>query len=286
MLGLISLTIFVIAAFAYPRLEPRQDSTISTLITGAFFGSLGQRQEVHTLQSDVDAWNIYLLALARMQSQDAANPMSYYSIASIHGQPFTSWDSVGPCGNCTLSGYCPHESTLFPTWHRVYLGLFEQSLVWHAMSAASDFEGAAQDVYFQKAQSLRMPYWDWARPPQQGEDPFPQMFSVERVWVTTPQGYGTIPNPLKQYTFNPGEDSTFMSRDGTTFSYTTRDLKFTAATRQQLRTDLWTMLSSQQSYNAFSTEALIPGRDNLNPSSIEAVHDQVHNDLLHRHAGG
>jgi hypothetical protein len=44
----------------------------------------------------------------------------------IHGRPYTAWDSVtGPGGYTQATGYCTHNSILFPTWHRPYLALFE-----------------------------------------------------------------------------------------------------------------------------------------------------------------
>jgi hypothetical protein len=45
----------------------------------------------------------------------------------IHGVPFVTWNGVGPAAGASMSGYCPHSSVLFPTWHRPYLALYEVS---------------------------------------------------------------------------------------------------------------------------------------------------------------
>jgi hypothetical protein len=41
----------------------------------------------------------------------------------IHGRPYKGWDNVN--GPNTDTGYCTHDSVLFPSWHRPYLALFE-----------------------------------------------------------------------------------------------------------------------------------------------------------------
>ena len=54
--------------------------------------------------------------------------LSHYRISGIHGLPFEPWNGVGenphvPEGE--WKGYCVHGSTVFPTWHRLYMALFE-----------------------------------------------------------------------------------------------------------------------------------------------------------------
>ena len=140
---------------AHPSTSRRQDSGSFIHVTGAT-GTIDWRQEVFTLQSDAAAWNIYLLALERFKNMPASDPMSWYQIAGIHGQPYVAWDNVGPCSNCSLAGYCTHQSTLFPTWHRPYLALFEQSLINNAIAAANEFSGDDQTLYLEKANIIRM----------------------------------------------------------------------------------------------------------------------------------
>jgi hypothetical protein len=50
--------------------------------------------------------------------------MSWFGIGGIHGLPYKAWDNAyGKTQQKT--GYCTHGSNLFPTWHRVYIALFE-----------------------------------------------------------------------------------------------------------------------------------------------------------------
>ncbi|OQO13244.1 hypothetical protein B0A48_01472 [Cryoendolithus antarcticus] len=279
------LTINVICAFAaaasaFPTTLPTQHTSPAKRQDGGSFihvtgveGAVGWRQEIFTLKSDADAWNVYMLALERFKDMPASDPLSWYQIAGIHGQPYVAWDSVGPCDNCTLSGYCTHQSTLFPTWHRPYLALFEQSLINNAYEVANEFEGGQKDRYLNRASVLRMPFWDWAQNPADENDYFPSLFRDEFITVTKPQGDVQIENPLLRYHFKNDQDHSFIQGGG---DVTWRNPTFNAANRAQLRSDTWAVLTSQVQYNAFSTQSLSAAWDNQNPYSIEALHDQVH----------
>ena len=66
-------------------------------------------------------------------------------------------------------GDCPHGTRIFPTWHRLYVGLFEQQLQAKAMQIASDYS-YEPERYQTAARDLRLPFWDWAAksvPPKQ-----------------------------------------------------------------------------------------------------------------------
>lgn len=259
-------------AEALPALQRRQSSNGGFIETsGIIGGELGYRKEIHTLQEDEDEWNMYLLGLSRFKDVDGRDPMSFYQIAAIHGQPYVAWDNNGPCDDCTPAGYCTHQSTLFPTWHRAYLALFEQALVGNAIAVAEQYSGDDYDRYMSAAQRLRIPFWDWAELPADGENPFPQLFTDESVYVYSPNGPMNITNPLNGYTFKDNEDHEFIGAD-----QTERKPSFTQDNRRQLRSDLWTTLSSDQTYNAFSTEALAEDDGNFNPTSLEAIHDNIH----------
>jgi tyrosinase len=271
--------IFAIASIvsAYPSQGPpalprRQNSNGFLETSGVVNnGTLGYRKEIHALQADEDAWNMYLLGLSRFMDVDGRDPMSYYQIAAIHGQPYVAWDNNGPCDDCSPAGYCTHQSTLFPTWHRAYLALFEQALVDNAIIVAKQYTGDDYDRYLEAAQNLRIPFWDWAAIPADGENPFPQMFTDELVFVNSPNGPMNIANPLTGYQFKNNEEHRFIGGD-----QTERKPTFTQSNRLQLRSDLWTALSSDQTYNAFSTEALDEDGGNFNPSSLESLHDNIH----------
>lgn len=51
------------------------------------------------------------------------------------------------------------------------------------------------------AQSLRLPYWDWAKPPPPGEEYLPSLLTNEKVSVQLPTGRTEIDNPLHRYEF-------------------------------------------------------------------------------------
>lgn len=231
---------------------------------------MAPRLEIHDLRKDEDQWNIYLLALQSFQIMDASDPLSYYQIGGIHGAPWTEYNDAAPCEGCDLQqGYCTHSSPLFPTWHRAYVALFEQSLQANALAVADQFGGDDRERYLAAAQSLRSPYWDWALPIPDGQTAFPRLFTAATVDVNTPDGMQTITNPLAGFNFGNTEHGFMNGLDATV-----RNLSVSAQTRGQDRSDLWRMLTSQDNYNTMSTRAL-RGQD-WNGFSIEAIHDGVH----------
>ena len=80
------------------------------------------RQDINVLQTTGPAFDLYILALQQLAQQNQTSQLSYYQIAGIHGLPYIEWDGVS---GQYRSGYCTHESILFPAWHRPYLALFE-----------------------------------------------------------------------------------------------------------------------------------------------------------------
>lgn len=80
------------------------------------------RQDISSFQNSGPAFDLYMLALQQLAQQDQTVLLSYYQIAGIHGRPYVEWDGVR---GRSRRGYCPHESVLFPSWHRPYLALFE-----------------------------------------------------------------------------------------------------------------------------------------------------------------
>jgi hypothetical protein len=66
------------------------------------------------------------------------NPLSWFGLSKIHGLPLESWDEV-PVATFDVkadpndsqpaerrqTNFCTHHSTLFPTWHRPYVAVFE-----------------------------------------------------------------------------------------------------------------------------------------------------------------
>ena len=88
----------------------------------ALTGERPFRQDINVLQRSGPAFDLYILALQQFTQQNQTSQLSYYQIAGIHGLPYVEWDGVS---GQYQSGYCTHESILFPSWHRPYLALFE-----------------------------------------------------------------------------------------------------------------------------------------------------------------
>ena len=45
---------------------------------------------------------------------------------AIHGLPSEQWDGIANKNSSSrASGYCTHGELVFPTWHRVYMAMFE-----------------------------------------------------------------------------------------------------------------------------------------------------------------
>jgi tyrosinase len=103
-----------------------------------------------------------------------------------------------------MMGYCPHTSSLFGSWHRPYLALFEQILHDRAVDIANEYpQGAAREKAMQTADKVRLPYWDWAVNP--GSDGvMPSILRRPTVTVNFPNGTsGEMANPLYRYDFHP-----------------------------------------------------------------------------------
>jgi tyrosinase len=104
-----------------------------------------------------------------------------------------------------MMGYCPHTSSLFGSWHRPYLALFEQILHDRAVDIANEYpEGAPRDKALEIANRVRLPYWDWAVDPPNSEGNIPGCVRHPMATVTFPNGTNAqIANPLYRYDFHP-----------------------------------------------------------------------------------
>ena len=97
------------------------------------------------LRKDIDKWyaeqvkgnriqlTLFVEALARIQQRHMEDLLSYFRLAGIHSAPWCKWDDVEqPPKKPTddpkrIPGYCVHNNYTFPTWHRVYMMLYEVS---------------------------------------------------------------------------------------------------------------------------------------------------------------
>jgi tyrosinase len=82
------------------------------------------RLEIRQLRNNADQWNLYLLGMERFMAKSQSDKLSYYQIAGVHGRPFTTWNNF-PTPLLNQAGFCPHGGTLFGSWHRPYLAVYE-----------------------------------------------------------------------------------------------------------------------------------------------------------------
>lgn len=224
--------------------------------------------------------DLYIQALAAWQADGQTNTMSYYQVAGIHGRPYAPWDNVnGPNGDYG-TGYCTHDSILFPVWHRPYLALFETTLYGYVQNISARYTGTNAARYQAAANTWRIPYWDWASTPA-----MPATVSAPTLRITAPSGAVTVPNPLYNYTFHPLMTNDFPPNAGdapssiitapATYRNADRNgVSNSAYINQQLSSagltqatyDLFTRITN---YQNFSTQA-------NSGSSLESVHGTVH----------
>ncbi|KAL8909379.1 MAG: hypothetical protein Q9207_000214 [Kuettlingeria erythrocarpa] len=245
------------------------------------------RQEFSVFKNSGPAFDLYILALQKLQSQDQNNPLSYFGIAGIHGVPFRAWDAVS---GDNYAGYCPHASTLFPTWHRPYVALYEQ-IVWnYAQQIARTFPWSQRSQYIDAARTLRIPYWDWSITPT-----MPPEVNQPMISINGPNGTLDVVNPLYNYTFHPQPSDTEFppnvgSSRGTPVSSYHSTVRYPDAAGQsqpdranlQLKAngpalhDLTYQLITQQSqYGPFSNIGYSDERGG-HYNSIENMHNGIH----------
>ncbi|KAI9698509.1 MAG: hypothetical protein M1836_004090 [Candelina mexicana] len=244
------------------------------------------RQELRTFANSGAAWDLYIQALAQLQSVNQGDLLSYYQIGGIHGRPFIPWDgSNGPNG---FTGYCTHNSILFPPWHRPYLALFEQVLWNNAQTIAASYPSAQKAKYQAAAVTFRIPYWDWALSPQ-----MPSTLTSSQISINTPTGQKSISNPLHQYAFHPQpSNSDFPTSDAPISTYVktvryptsssptanSQENKVNAqlqANGDSLHDSIYLLISRQSDYAPFSNQGYT-GNNSQGYDSLESVHGTIH----------
>lgn len=134
--------------------------------------------------------SLFLRALTTFQEMCPENQASYFRIAGIHGHPYNvSWNMglpIIPIGDPRLNNfkkadqggfYCRHNDDLFPTWHRVYMLLFERRVSDLMMEEARTRE-KQPGGWALAAKDWRLPYWDWA-----AETSLPEIAISEKIEV-------------------------------------------------------------------------------------------------------
>ncbi|OMP87567.1 Tyrosinase [Diplodia seriata] len=167
-----------------------------------------QRLEIDDfVKNHPEAFNLYVLALESIQKDNSQWPDLLIHIG-IHGLPNRPWDNVSSKTMFRREiGYCTHGSKLFPTWHRPYVSMMEQTIFNSMGKIAEQF---ADPKYKDAARTFRLPYWDYFQPRmrENGRIDFglPRVLKEENLMVFRPGAKGSpvsMPNPLKSFTF-PG----------------------------------------------------------------------------------
>ncbi|KAI0553589.1 Di-copper centre-containing protein [Xylaria curta] len=251
------------------------------------------RLEIRDLEKDKDQWNLYILALSWMQYTPQDSPFSWYQIAGIHGAPGLTWGNVAPLPGNDNIGYCHHVSILFPTWHRPYLVLYEQTLYNIVQYIASLWPPQELDRVQKAARKFRIPYWDWAAAPPTGESVLPLSISGSSIMnVSGPNGIQSIANPLFSFAFRPFNGSIFPDSPYNKWNETKRaphpttdpsavsNNSFVAASLDNhlpsYQQRLYNLFANYPNYTHFSNEGWIAQNDSGTYDSIESLHDSVH----------
>lgn len=157
-------------------------------------------------------------------------------------------------------------------------------MIWkHAQRIAKDYPEKTRAKYVKAAETLRIPYWDWASKPE-----LPRSLTMRKINVNTAAGVKNIDNPLFRYELDPSVEKGFPKGDPfTSMRYTLRApgeggettridevQKAMRSNAAYLRTSLYQLLSSETNYTIFSTFALQDQERGYN--NVEAIHGQVH----------
>ncbi|KAK6360997.1 hypothetical protein TWF730_007112 [Orbilia blumenaviensis] len=264
----------------------RQNNIITTGAQGTNPTSrtVAMRKEIRQMirAGDRSEFNLFLLALRRMQTMSTNDPMSYYQIAGIHGRPYQPWGGVprDPRSNAN-TGYCTHSDVIFLPWHRPYLALFEQSLWSNAAAVVEEIRQAGRtdlaNRYNAVLPNLRLPYWDWANDASVPSE----LGLMQTIQVETARGQENIPNPLYSYRFQTrlteftapfnGMTETFRYPARSGNGYVSQGQAFNTAMRNNAGTfrNRVYALFGNSNFNSVGTR--LSGRD-----SLEGVHDSVH----------
>ncbi|KAK1502932.1 hypothetical protein CTAM01_04921 [Colletotrichum tamarilloi] len=200
-----------ISAQQYPIVGVRSGINMRT-------GEMPIRRNINTIHEEAGPqWDLYIRALMAMQDANETDPISYFQVAGIHGQPYMAWSGGGPQTGAN-AGYCPHNQGLFGTWHRGYLSLYEQVLVRYAKRIALSYPESHKREYVEAAESLRVAYWDWAADSQ-----VPPVTAMPTVVIKRPVGGALQPlavrNPFYRFTYpKTALNGRFGSFDGKNYT--------------------------------------------------------------------
>ncbi|KAG8360958.1 hypothetical protein FVEN_g1567 [Fusarium venenatum] len=199
MLGKFLVAALAVVAGVNPAEAQQQNIFITGVpVTGG--SAVPARRNINDLiNSGGPTLDLYMRAVRSMYDAKETDWKSYFQVAGIHGKPFIQWNGGGGRNGNGWPGYCPHGESIFLTWHRPYVLLYEQILVEHAKRLANLYPSKYRAQYVDAANKLRAPYWDWA------VDGIPTILTKTNVNVKVPNGSGlktiNMKNPLYTYNF-------------------------------------------------------------------------------------
>lgn len=246
------------------------------------------RQEITAFSQSGPAWDLYLLALQQLQNTPASDPLSYYSIAGIHGYPNIAWDNAQGNPASRSIGYCKHFSVLFEIWHRPYLALLEQRIAEIARNIATLYSPPDRDRYSTAADTLRIPYWDWLISPS-----LPTVMTTPKIGVNAPEGFRSIDNPLRRYNFPVNVTSIIQPVQYVygldKYSSTVRHVGLDGASQDDLASqamqadsaarlsNTYNLLVSSHTWTEIASDSINGTHNSL--ENLERIHGGVHNNV-------
>ncbi|MCJ1396693.1 hypothetical protein MMC18_009585 [Xylographa bjoerkii] len=217
-------------------------------VTEDFMDGVVPRLDIDViLKRHPDTFNLFLAVMVDFAADSAGweDPWSYFQIAGIHGLPKKSWDGIdfpqkkrpeSPTRRAD-AGYCAHGVNTFPTWHRPYLAMIEQTIYKRMLKLAEQYPNPQKHI--EAAKLFRLPYWDYYRPRAWDTEftgimlddgnmtkapvdfRMPLIFTQIKVMISTPSTGGKpqlMDNPLVFYNFPEGgiesEDWDILMLDG------------------------------------------------------------------------
>ena len=142
---------------------------------------------VRELEKDKDKRYAFLKAFHKMKNLPPEHKDSFWSIASLNGQPFNVLRTALPESDKVWGGYSQHLNVLFLPWYRAYLLCFELALIRQADPGESSL--------------VALPYLDTTVDLTLATG-FPDLLMDE--YVTIDDLGNTIPNPLLNFTLPVG----------------------------------------------------------------------------------
>lgn len=276
---------------AHPVLEERQQTSGTLITAGAGGSAVYPRLEIRQMKdTKPNQYTLLVLAMRQWQQESTSNIASYFQIAGIHGVPRVNYNGAKQCGSCGgTDGYCPHDSVLFPGWHRAYVAHFEQEFLKVVNTIANSYTGSMKNTMVAAASTMRWPYFDWAAKPPSGRPVMPQIISDYSVTVVGPNGKSTtFNNPLFRFDFPSSAGLVYPpfttwkrtyrypnSNNADAASNTQSLINAFANTRQSLQDQVYSLFSTCKDFLHFSNDDAGSSSTQCS-NSLEGIHNTVH----------